>query len=117
MLLFLLLVAFQLGGVRPPGYAYGTEQVDATQTYHKRGSPLDDVGDFSEKNSLFNAIWITFYTFLDLFEKPKLQKIRKSFKRFKLPSPSPLLAGQVQNQFKQLYFGLIIFLSDLAKEG
>ena len=37
-------------------------------------TPLGEFCDFSEKNSHFNAIWITFRTFLEPFEKTKLLK-------------------------------------------
>ena len=37
--------------------------------------PLGDFCDFSEKNSNFNAIWITFGTFLEPFERTEIAKI------------------------------------------
>ena len=47
-----VVIIFIRGGISigvapfPPGYAYGAEKVDATQTYHKRWSPS---GDFLKK--------------------------------------------------------------------
>ena len=49
------------------------KQIDATQTYHKRGSPPDNFCDFRKKWP-FNAVWITVYTLLEPFEKTKLLK-------------------------------------------
>ena len=40
---------------------------------------------FRKKNSLFSAIWITFYTFSDPFEKTKLLKFGSHSKELNLP--------------------------------
>ena len=60
------------------------DQISATQTYHRRGLGVEPpapggyggleaklLGNFLEKNSHFNVIWITFRTFLEPLEKTK----------------------------------------------
>ena len=37
----------------PDGYAYGAEQIDATQTHHKRWSPPAELCKFCEKETAF----------------------------------------------------------------
>ena len=76
------------------------------------GSPPREFCDFSEKARLFNAIWITFYTFLEPLEKTELLLVESHSKE--LNRVASLLTGQVQNKFKRLYFELH-FLSDLPK--
>ena len=49
-----VVIIFIIGGILigvplPPGYAYGAEQVDATQTHHERWSAPGDSCDFLKK--------------------------------------------------------------------
>ena len=46
---------------------------------------------FEKKNSLFNAIWIIFYTFLEPFEKTKWLKFGSHTKELNCPAPPTLL--------------------------
>ena len=62
------------------------EQSGATKSSHIDGGmgamPLS-LGDFlifPEKNNYFNAIWITFRTFLKLFERIKLLRLKSQWK-------------------------------------
>ena len=65
--------------------------------------PLEDFFSFFEKNSHFNAIWITYRTFLKLFERKKLLSFGSQLKKLNYPVHSAL-TGQVQSTFKRLHF-------------
>ena len=52
--------------------------------------PLDGFCDFSEKNSQFNAICITFRTFLEPIERTKLLKFESHLKKLNSSAPLPL---------------------------
>ena len=68
--------------------------------------PLEDFFSFFEKNSHFNAVWITYRTFLKLFEINKLLSLGSQLKKLNYPvhSALALLTGQVQGTFKRLHF-------------
>ena len=60
------------------------EETSLVQTCHWRGSgaPLGDFLDFFfEKNSYFNAIWITFRTFLEPFKITKSLRTESQLKQ------------------------------------
>ena len=88
------------------------KQNDAIQGHHRRResgveapSPWK-IFSFFEKNSHFNAIWITCRTFLKLFERKKLLSFGSQSKKLNYPvhSALALLTGQVQSTFKRLNF-------------
>ena len=56
---------------------------------------------FLDKNYYFNAIWITFCTFSEPFERTKFLRFESQ-----LNESVFLLTGQVQNTFKILNFGV-----------
>ena len=88
------------------------KQNDAIQGHHRRESggeapsPWKFFFSFFEKNSHFNAIWITCRTFLKLFERNKLLSFGSQLKKLNYPvhSALALLTGQVQSTFKRLHF-------------
>ena len=65
---------------------------------------------FLEKNGYFNAIWITFRTFSEPFERTKFLRFESQLN--KSPSFTP---SQVQNTFKIFHFG--VKFCDLAWSG
>ena len=65
---------------------------------------------FLEKNGYFNAIWITFRTFLEPFERTKLLRFE-----IQLNKSLSLLQVKFKTRFKILHFG--IKCSDLAWSG
>ena len=79
------------GGTAPPGPPVATalvgrrgEQISLVQTYHRWGSEGRHSAIFWNyffiKNSYFNAIWITFRTFLEPFKMTKFLRIKSQLK-------------------------------------
>ena len=81
-----------------------------------RPQPLIDFCAFSEKIAILNAIWITFRTFLDPFEKTKLLKLDSHYKQLncQLIQPPYLLMVKYKTCLNACILGLN-FLRDLAK--
>ena len=70
---------------------------------------------FFEKNSYFNAIWVTFYTFLEPFEKTNFLAFESQLNKLNC-FVFFLLVDQIQNTFKILNLGFN-FVSDLTQVG
>ena len=99
------------------------KQNDAIQRHHRRASggeapsPWKIFFLFFEKNSHFNAIWITCRTFLKLFERKKLLSFGSQLKKLNYPVRSALyLQVKSKAHLNACILGLK-FPSDLADGG
>ena len=84
------------------------EQTSLVQTYHRRGSGRRRwviFGIFLQKKSYFNAIWITFRTFLEPFKMTKSLRIESQLKQSSW-LVFYLLTDQVPITFKILNLGV-----------